>query len=188
MDAHKQLEKQSKELLKGLRAARIETSPFLKTRVLARIRENEQSPRQVWFWRALAVTSTTLCAALVVWHVQSEKKNSALLADAFSTQQNYVIQIDLGGERLKDARVAEVELPEGVHFVSKSHPEVANLKNMRLPITEAQAARSRLPFVVSSDISGRKELKLRIFDEQGAVIQERVMSVNFVAKSAKGMM
>lgn len=180
MDSQQQLEK--------LRSVRVEASPFLKTRVMARIQENEKSKREVWIWRWLAASSLALCAAVVMWHVQSVKTNSAMLADAFSVQQNYIIQIDLGGERLKDARVAEVELPSGVHFVSKTHPEVAEMRNMRLPISEAQAQRSRLPFVVSSESSGRKELKLRIFDEVGTVIQERILSVNFVAKKNQGIL
>ena len=183
-----QLETKSKDLFSGLRSARVEASPFLKTRVMARIRENETAKREVWVWRALTATSMALCVSVVWWHMDTQKKNSALLADAFNTQQNYVIQIDLGGDRLKDARVAEVDLPDGVRFVSKTRPEVSELRNMRLPITEVDTQRSRLPFVVSSETSGRKELKLRILDEEGSVIQERVLSVNFVARGKQGKM
>lgn len=154
---------------------------------MARIEESGAS-REVWIWRWLALTSTALCAAVIWWHTALEKRNSAALADAFTVQQNYVIQIDLGGERLKDARLAEVELPDGVHFVSKSHPEVAELREMRLPISEAQMERSRLPFVVSSELSGRKELKLRILDDQGTVIQEKILSVNFVPRAGRGIL
>lgn len=181
-----QLETKTKQAFGPMRDSPVEAPPFMKSRIMARLDEKSRLSRQVRLWKWATGLATGACAitavvALGPWRTQPTQGSAAYLA-----MRPYVIHVDLGGERLAGARSAEVELPEGVHFVSKTHPEVAELRSMRLEVPEAFEGRSRLPFVVTSDKEGLARLKLKIFDDGDQLLQERVLSVRFAQGRAAG--
>lgn len=175
----KLVEAQMARIFAPLKQAEIEAPPFMKTRIMSRLEAPRAgASKEIWLWRIVAGLATTACAALLVMRVTSPGQSTGDEIQHYAMQP-YVIHVDLEGDKLPGARIAEVELPAGVHFVSKSHPEVAQLRKMRLTVPQATGGRSRLPFVVKSDKPGLAELKLKIFDEKDSVVHERVLSVKF---------
>lgn len=173
----KLIEGQMARIFAPVKQAGIEAPPFMKTRIMTRL-EDRKSVREIWIWRFIAGIAVAACAVLLVTRTSLPTQLAGDGSQHYAMQP-YVIHVELEGDKLPGARVAEVELPAGVHFVSKSHPEVAELRKMRLTVPQATGGRSRLPFVVSSEKPGLAELKLKIFDEKDAVVHERVLSVKF---------
>jgi hypothetical protein len=101
--------------------------------------------------------------------------------EALFAYQPYVIHVSLDEDEVKLAASAEVELPPGVTFVSKS-AEIQALRSLKLPV-EAQEGRSRLPFVVKSDRAGTLPLKFRIYDSNDKLLQTKTLTLHFVRPS-----
>lgn len=180
MDSN-QYETQSKDAFRRLRETELEPSPFMQTRIMARLKDHGGARREIVFWRWLSGLTMAACAVLAWVHFSAAPGIDGSKAIAM---QPYVIHVDFGDTRPTGATIAEIELPEGVEFVSKAHPEVAKMRSMRMELPEQVEGRSRMPFVVSAAKSGRQDLKLRILNEKDEVIQERIVSVTFTGKSA----
>lgn len=181
------LESESRSAFQSMRNAELEPSPFMKSRILARLEEKKsvgwrEAWSNAWVWRAVSAVAITACAVLIITRTQDTTNSNQGQVYAL---QPYVIHLDLGGEGLRDAQIAEVELPDGVKFVSKAHPEISELRKLQLPVPDSSTGRSRLPFVVRADRVGVQDLKLKILNEKNEVIEERVLSVNF-ADTTKG--
>jgi len=181
----KVLEAQMAKIFAPLKQAELEAPPFMRTRVMSRLRVPKVISKEVWVWRIVAGFATSACAVLLVMRVLAPLQTVTSNGAQHFAMQPYVIHVDLDGDNLPGSRVAEVELPEGVHFVSKSHPEIAQVRKMRLNIPKAISGRSRLPFVVSSAKPGLAELKLKILDEKDLVVHERVLSIKFAQVKKK---
>ena len=172
------LEADSKAIFARVRAQ--EPSPFMKRRILANLdKEPRKGFSEVWFWRFVSGVSLTVAAMAMIFNMRQvqQQDDAGLVA-----MKPYVIHVDLSGQPLEQARIAQIELPEGVHFVSKKHPEVSKMRSMRMPVPAASSGRSRLPFVVSSDRPGTQEVVLKILDENDQVIQTRTLTVSFAAE------
>lgn len=181
-----QLETKARRAFEPLREASIEAPPFMKARIMARLNDQHRLSREVRIWRWIAgLAVTASCAVLVSVQAGLWKSSAPTDTASYYALQPYVIHVDLSGDKLSGAKLAEVELPEGVHFVSKAHPEIAELRKMRLAVPEGSEGRSRLPFVVSSDKPGLAELKVKIYDETDHLIHERTLSVKFAKSAAR---
>lgn len=169
-----QFETESKAVF--ARLPKLEPSPYLAGRILAVSREHQRTRTQLRWWRLVATVSVTAMICLAIG-LRVQKKETTLLAF-----QPYVIHVTLDEAEVKLAASAEIELPEGVHFVSKDE-EIKNLRRLKLPVGEMGEGRSRLPFVVSSDREGSMPLQVRIFNSQDQVIQTKTLTLHFVGRS-----
>ncbi len=181
----KLLEAQMAKIFAPLKQTEFDAPPFMKTRIMSRLQAPPAASKEIWLWRTIAGLATAACAVLLLMRNFAPSQTVAPEIPQHYAMQPYVIHVDLEGDKLPGARVAEVELPDGVHFVSKSHPEIAQVRKMRLNVPAAISGRSRLPFVVSSDKPGLAELKLKILDEKDLVVHERVLSIKFAQGEKK---
>lgn len=155
--------------------------PFMKTRVLAHVREVQMQRKQLFFWKAL---SSFAVAALVVVSLVTVQMSQKSTPDIV-TNQVYVIHVDFNQDDQARVAQAEVELPEGVHFESK-RPEIRNLRKLKLPVNIGAIGRAKLPFVLSSTSAGEKAIKVRLLDDGDQVVREQVMSFKFAQVSGPG--
>lgn len=161
------------EVFRGVRASGIEAPQFMKTRVLAQLRQERQFKRKLFIWKF--VTAGSL-AVLVATFLIGFKMISQIKADAF-TRQAYVIHVDFTQNDRQEVAAAEVELPQGVHFVSKSN--VGSMHKLRLPVDVKTAGPGKLPFVVSADDPGEKKIIVRLLNHDDRVIREQVLNYRF---------
>lgn len=179
MDKYRMKKNQNEleNLFAQVRNVEFEASPYLATRVLARLRENRKVQRQIWFWRILSGSVVAFgCAALVLSSRWLEPMQDASVKVA----QAYVIHVDFTAAEVASVDHVEVELPDGVHFYSKAHAkELAELRKLNLPISPALAGRNKLPFVVQSEQTGEHRLMVRMFDGENNLIRERQLTVEF---------
>lgn len=166
-------EKALQELFARVQKAPMEPSPYLKTRVLAYWRE-KHAPKGLLFWKLLSGISLAgfLALSFVSYQLLQQKKSDGL------TQQAYVIHIDFNQSDKEMVAQAEVELPEHVHFVS-SNKEIREERKLTLPVSVKALGRGKLPFVVSSDISGEKSIRVRLLNEKNEVVREQVLKLTF---------
>lgn len=164
-----QFETQSKAIFKSLPQA--EPSPFFAARVAAR--SGIGRSRELMLMRWIAAVSFTAVVALVFF-IQLQPK-----PDVLFTYQPYVIQVDFNPEEIKLVESAEVELPEGVSFVSKNEV-VKSLRSLRLPV--ANVKDGKLPFVVVSERSGSVPLIVRMYNASDELVQTKTLTLQFGGK------
>jgi hypothetical protein len=166
-------------LFARVRAADIEAPPYLKTRVLAQLRDLKKQNRSLLFWKALSAGSLLglLFLGALSFNLYQKSNSDGL------TKQAYVIHIDFNQADRDVVAKAEVELPEDVHFVS-SKKEIREERTLSLPVDVKVAGRGKLPFVVTSDYSGEKEIKVRLLNENNELVREQILKLKFAKQGS----
>lgn len=167
-----QFESKSKAAFKSL--PDVEPSPYFAARVAAK--SGIGRSRELVVMRWLAAISFTAVIALVSY-IQLQPK-----PDVLFTYQPYVIQVDFNPEEILLVESAEVELPDGVRFVSKNEA-VKSMRSLRLPLSGVK--NGKLPFVVVSERSGRIPLMIRMYDENDVLVQTKTMTLEFGGKQGQ---
>lgn len=171
-------EKAMRDLFARVQKAPLEPSPYMKTRVLAHWRET-RSNRGLLFWKL--ISGISLAGILVLgftnYQLLQQKKTDGV------TQQAYVIHIDFNQSDKEMVAMAEVELPENVHFVS-ANKEVREERKLTLPVSVKALGRGKLPFVVSSENSGEKSIRVRLLNEKNELVREQVLKLTFAKQGS----
>jgi hypothetical protein len=169
-------------LFAKLRETKIEPSPFLKTRVLARANEGQGLQKNLLFWKVLSLGSLTSLALALVVTFNMYKKTQKSQADGIA-EQAYVIHINFNDADKTSVARAQIELPSDVHFVSKNQ-DMRGQRSLTLPVAVKTLGKGKLPFVVSADFPGEKEIKVRLLDENDQVVREQIMKLKFAKADA----
>ena len=164
----KHLETQSKEVFGRLNT--VEAPPYLARRVVARSQERSRTVREVRVWRWVAALSVTAVLAITV-ALRTQHK-----AETFYTMKPYVLQVGLEDLRLADS--AEIDLPDGLTFVS-ANEDIQTARTLRLPVSLNKEGKPRLPFVVRSEKSGQAAVQVRIYDSEDRLIQTKTLNLSF---------
>jgi hypothetical protein len=154
----------------------VEPSAFFAARVVSRTETQTETlgsqNSQLYFWKWLAAVSFSAALALAIF-VQMRPT-----ADTLVAFQPYVIHMDLNEIDMEQAASVEIELPEGVHFVSKNE-EIKSAHRLELPLSSLQPGRSRLPFVVLSERTGKMPLQIHIYNADAKLVQSKTMMLTF---------
>lgn len=164
-----QFESQSKAIFKGLPAAA--PSPFFAARVVANLKP--KASRELTLWRWVAALSLAAVVGLATY-MQMQTKH-----DLLYTFEPYVMQVDFNASELKLVESAEIQLPEGVTFVSKNE-SIKSLRSLKLPISGTK--NGKLPFVLMSNRTGELPVEIKMYDAQDALIQTKTVILNFEAR------
>lgn len=164
-----QFENQTKAIFKAL--PDVEPSPYFAARVAAK--SGVGRSKELILMRWVAAMSFAAVVALVAF-IQTQPKQ-----DVLYTYQPYVIQVDFTESEIKMVESAEVELPDGVTFVSKNQA-VKSLRSLRLPV--ANVKDGKLPFVVVSERSGNIPLMIRMYNANDELVQTKTLTLQFGGK------
>lgn len=175
----RQEQEQFTSLFNELRAATVEAPPFLKTRVLAHTKRQNESSQKLFFWKSLAGLSlfAFLLLGVFSWNLYQNSHADGM------TKQAYVIHVDFNQADKNIVAKAEIELPKDVHFVS-SRKEVREESRLTLPVDIKATGRGKLPFVVSSDFSGEKLIKVRLLNEDNQLVREQILKLKFAKEDS----
>ncbi len=168
-----QQNEQIRNLFLKVENAQVEPSAFMKTRVLAHLKEGQIQQKTVRFWQFLSVGSFAVMILIgsYAMYTLNAVKNDGI------TNQAYVIHVDFNQDDLSKVARAEVSLPDDVNFMSKG--KVHSLRQMTLPVQIKTAGRGKLPFVVSSAVEGEKSIKVRLLDENNNLVREQILRFKF---------
>lgn len=169
-----QEEQQLKAIFNQLRESKIEAPMYMKTRVLAHLNESQKQRKSLLFWKVLSLGSLASLAVAGFFTFNLLNKPSA---DAFA-KQAYVIHVNFNQMDQQVVAGAEIELPEDVRFVS-SNKDIQQEKRLKLPVSVKSLGRGKLPFVVTSDFSGEKAIKVRLLNAKDELVREQIFTVKF---------
>ncbi|MGE0614240.1 MAG: hypothetical protein AB7P04_01255 [Bacteriovoracia bacterium] len=151
-------------------------SPYLKTRVLARIAETERARRTSGAWRRLALATSTAAVLAVSWlSYQTLKPKPDFVANV---EQVVIIRVAVEDLQHQPIAKARIELDEGVQFYSEGMPAVETQRFLQLA-WNAELIGSHLPIVVTAKKSGARQVHVRFFDEAGTQLAEKTIRVQF---------
>lgn len=171
------LETEVKRLLRPLKSTAPAVDPYLKTRILARIREEQSKP--ITFWQrfripALASSMAAVAvAASALWMTQGPRGEVFTAA----VSKPVVVKMDLKGIDTKVA-YAQVELSNGVKFYSRSFPKIEEQKSLDLDWKNREIP-ATLPIVVKAEEKGMRLVRVKFFDEGKHLVSERLLKIRF---------
>lgn len=170
-----ELERKSKDLLVKAASGIPEASPFLKTRVLAGVRERRESRRRVRRWKVLAAVSTAaaagLLAAMAVMLVRPGADFEAV------SGQPYAVRVELEKGEGTGVQLARIRLPEGVEFYSAAFPQLRARRS--LVVEWDPSAGDKLPIVVAGRESGVKTIEIEFLNAKEERIGSREVRIRF---------
>lgn len=169
-----------RRFLKPLKDELPEVSPYLKTRVLARVRESAPERSYGFSFRLAfgSIMSLALMISSASYINRIVHKDSAPNFVAVA-QKPTVVKMDLKDLKIAASR-AQVELSEGVRFYSQRFPDIKNKNQIDID-WKNQSAPSTLPIVVRSETGGNQYVHVKFFNDQDQLVSERVLKIQFQA-------
>ena len=162
------------DLFKELRNEQIEAPPYIETQIMSRLKERQRSKLSTRIWK---MASVGLMAVLMVVggrlvYISGDASFKA------EVEKPYVVRVELN--EFKDSTFAEAEiiLPEGVYFYSKSLNELNKMQSLRLAWDDSFKG-DFLPFVIKSNVEGRKLVKIKFYDAKSNVMKEKMVNLVF---------
>lgn len=168
-----------KKLFQNVHDADFEPSPYMRTRILSQLREDQKPAVRIQIWKLLTIFSLT--ALVLVGTFAITLMNRIEITGVAS--QAYVIHVNFNENDLHQVAQAEVVLPDDVNFVSKKRLDDST-RTLKLPINIKSAGRGKLPFVVTSKTDGKKLIRVRLLDENDNVVREQVLNFKFAKQDA----
>jgi hypothetical protein len=95
-----------------------------------------------------------------------------------------LINVEVGSLGGHQSAIAEVELPEGVHFYSQNFPEIREKRTMRFSWYGSSPS---LPLIVTAEDEGIRIIKLRLYDPSQGTSREKTVSIQFSRKETDGL-
>jgi hypothetical protein len=160
-------------LFQQARKADFEPSPYMRTRILAQLRDDQKPAARIKIWKLFTAISLS---ALVLVSAYTLNLMSKIESNGVVTQA-YVIHVNFNENDLAQVAKAEVVLPDDVNFVSKGLAQ--NKRSLKLPIDVKSVGRGKLPFVVTSKTDGEKLIRVRLLDENDNLIREQDLNFKF---------
>jgi hypothetical protein len=171
-------------LLERSRQAELEVPPYVVTRAMARFRER-RSERRLRFWKWLAilgpVTAASAAAVILLAILPAGQLRPIEPSYAALAGQDVTLRIDIAASERGRLTYAEVELPNGVQFVSERHPEIREQRRLKFAVSDSffVSNPASIPFVIHSKSAGLKEVRVRFLDQDQVTVKERVLRIRF---------
>lgn len=166
---------QSKAALQSLKSLSMEPSPFLKTRVLAQMRERKQE--KVGFFKKYFMHAGLATAFLFV--ITFSFLQNKTVMPTYTTGQDYVIRMDI--RPYKDSKIAyaEVVLGDGkVEFSSSKFSEISAQKKLTVS-WENLVEKQFLPIVIKGMRAGQSKVVVNFYDSENNLVKSQDVNLNF---------
>ncbi len=161
-------------LYKELRKEPIQAPDFVESQILARLRERQASRGRLVLWRFAAFALTILLVSLGIFQLQQSQ-------DGFEVEVNkpYAVRVPLTELNVSEFAEAEIELPEGVYFYSKTMEDLNTMQSLRVAWDDS-FDREFIPFVIKSNIEGTKEVLVKFYSEDNKVLSQKKVKLQFI--------
>ena len=156
-------------ILEEIKGAYFTSNPYLSTRVLASVSANQRRTEKAGIWRRFAVTGLFAAVATLAFLTIHPRGYQPSLGKPFAVHLT-VDELDA-----KTIAEIEVELPTLLNFYSKGHPELAQLRILKL---NYQPTDPRvIPIVLTASSAGRQSIKLRYYGSNRVLLAERDVDI-----------
>ena len=144
---------------------------FFETRILASVREQQQLRKGILFWRAATAACALGLAAVSAFFFRGETRD-------FEIALGTPVVVHVALEKVpRDGTIAsaQIDLPPGVTFYSKLHPERSAQTVLRLALQDGIKS---FPFAVRASDPGKRSVYVRLLDQQGKLVSEKVIHLD----------
>jgi hypothetical protein len=170
-------EQRMKQIFRNIGNSAPEPSPFLKTRVLAQLREEQRLDAQKSWGSIFKYLTAGLVSALaLVVSYQTLVKNSGALRAQSS--RPVALRLETKDLKAKGVSHAKIELAEGMAFYSAQFPEIQEHRILDLRLENDEIGQP-LAIVIRSHETGSKSVKVQFFDDNEQVVAERIVKIRF---------
>ena len=170
---------QSKAALQSLKSLSMEPSPFLKTRVLAQMRERKQSQvGTVHGYIKKYFMHAGLATAFIFVVTFSFLQNKTVIP-TYETGQAYVIRMDI--RPYKDSKIAYAEVvlgDERVQFSSSKFAEISAQKKLTVS-WDNLVEKQFLPIVIKGMSAGQSKVVVNFYDSENNLVKSQDVNLNF---------
>lgn len=168
----------TQQALQSARQMDLQPSPYMRTRILAELRDRKSRKQAVSLWKRVAAGCFTMAVGALIWTSMFTGKASFEAV----VNQPYVVRVEMTELKTELIAGAEISLPDGVYFYSESYPELKEKRSLDLA-WNGSLERPVLPFVIHGEHKGRKEVKVKFFDRERNIVAERALRIEFLEKS-----
>lgn len=169
---------QSQKALQSLKTLSVEPSPFLKTRILAHVREQKQS-KVSFFKKYFLVPALTAAVAIVMTIGYLKSKDSGV--PAYAMGQDYVIRMDIRPYKESAIAYAEIVLgDEKIQFSSSKFTEISVQKKMTIS-WENLVEKQFLPIVIKGLKEGSSKVVVNFYDASNNLVKSQDVHLKFKA-------
>jgi hypothetical protein len=171
---------QSKQALHSLKSLSAEPSPFLRTRILARVRENKVQ-KVSFFKKYFLQTAFGTAMGFVLAFVLFQKMNSQSPTEiaTYLTGQAYVIRMDIRPYKESEIAYAEILLnDENIEFTSSQHSEISQQKKL-IVSWESVVQKQFLPIVIKGTKSGPSIVIVNFYDIENKLVNSQNVNLQF---------
>ena len=162
------------DLYKELRREQIEAPPYIETQILSRLKERQNSrlSNRIWKFASVGLMALLLVVTGRLLFIGGDAGFKA------EVEKPYVVRVELDEFKSSSFAEAEIVLPKGVYFYSKSLNELNKMQSLRLAWDDSFQG-DFLPFVIKSNVEGRKLVKIKFYDAQNNVMKEKMVNLIF---------
>ncbi len=171
----KKAQDRSRALFAAAREERIEAPLYLQTRVLARLKTQQDQTRRLLRWRMFSLALMIFLSLASGLFLKSRQENAPFVA---TVDRPMAVKIELASATDLKATGIEIMLPEGVSFYSETHTSLAEERSLQLTLDPSFAG-GTLPIVIRSQSHGLKEIKIRFYGSEHELISEKSLTIQF---------
>ena len=167
----------------SLRSLDAEPSSFLKTRVLARIREKKENKQSLFKKYILqSALSFGLVTAVLFGLFQKNSVSSTTSTGAvasYTTGQAYVIRMDIRPHKESAIAYAEILLSDDrIEFASQQHAQISSQKKI-IVSWENLVQKQFLPIVIKGTKAGNSKVIVNFYDLDNKLVNSQDVNLNF---------
>lgn len=176
MDWDKEEQEKYNKALQELKSLKVDSSPFLKTRVMANLETSKSvsNPLKRWI-PALLGSVATVAIALVLSFQMGQQTQTEMLVEL---GKPYMLKADLRPHAQVEASYITLELEGKIEFSSQKFAKIRELRSLKMS-WENLAGKQYLPIVIKGVGKGYSVVKLHFYDENHNLIKTQTYDFNF---------
>ena len=172
--------KQYEEAIKALQGIHAEPSPYMKTRILANVREAEAQKQKAFPWLQLVFGSLAAAALAVVITFQVMPTSQG---EVVALGKPYLVKADLRLLEEADLSYVKVELVGSVQFSSDKFEHIKEMRSLTLS-WDKLVGKQYLPVVVKGVEKGESHVKIHFYNDAGEVVKTQDYQLDFTREAS----
>jgi hypothetical protein len=171
-----------KEVFAKARSQKLEASPFLETRVVARVQEAGRKASRLMIWKTFSALCAAAGLAVVAFRVGLPTgANGQSATFAARVNEGLVVRVEFQKFDRERIAFAEIDLPPGVFFYSKKNPGLREKRTLMIAWDKSNP-KPYFPFAIEGKDTGSRVVYVRFLDENYGVVGERKLDIRFSAE------
>lgn len=163
------------EALGALKSIEVEPSPYMKTRILANVKEQQKQTAKSFNWIYALMGSAVTAALTVVISFQFLMQPEGTIVEL---GKPYMVKADIRMMEELHPSYVKVELVGNVQFSSERFKQIQQMRELTLS-WEKMAGKQYLPVVVKGVEQGESHVRIHFYDSNNNIIKTQDYHFDF---------